>query len=48
MINFISVKYCLLYLLSMYTIGSYGQVSTINLEEFKTTDSNMDDLSTTT
>ena len=47
MINFISVKYCLLYLLSLYTIGSYGQVSTRNPGEFKTTDSNMDDLFTT-
>ena len=47
MTNFISVKYCLLYLLSLYTIGSYGQVSTRNPEEFKTTDSNIDDLSTT-
>ena len=46
MTNFISVKYCLLYLLSLYTIGSYGQASTRNQEEFKTTDSNMDDMST--
>ena len=45
--NFISVKYYLLYLLSLYTIGSYAQVSTRNPEEFKTTDNNMDDLSTT-
>ena len=47
MINFISVKYCLLYLLSMYTIGSYGQISTKNPREFKTTGNNMGDLSTT-
>ena len=39
MTNFISVKYCALYLLSMYTIGSYSQVSTRNPEQFKTTDS---------
>ena len=47
MANFISVKYCLLYLLSMYTIGNYGQISTRNPREFKTTNSNMDGLSTT-
>ena len=47
MTNFISVKYCLLYLLSLYTIGNYGQISTRNPEQFKTTDNNMNDLSTT-
>ena len=47
MTNFISVKYCLLYLLSLYIIENYGQVSTRNPEQFKTTDSNMGDLSTT-
>ena len=47
MTNFISVKYCLLYLLSLYTIGSYGLSTTRNPEQFITTNNNMDDLSST-
>ena len=47
MTNFISVEYCLLYLLSLYTIGNYCQLSTRNPEQFKTTNSNINDLYTT-
>ena len=47
MTNFISVKYCILYLLSLYTIGNYGLSTTRNPEQIKTTDKNMDDLSRT-
>ena len=49
MTNFISVKYCKLYMLSLYTIGSYNlsypsninQLSTRNPEQIKTTDNNI-------
>ena len=53
MTRFISVKYCILYMFSLYTIGNYGhsyssnvdKLSTRNREEVKTIDNNMDDLS---
>ena len=49
MTNFISVKYCILYMLSLYTIGSYGQsyssnvnkLFTRNPEQIKTTYNNI-------
>ena len=49
MTNFISVKYCIVYILSLYTIGSYGlfypsnvnKLSTKTPEQIKTTDNNI-------
>ena len=46
MTNFISIKYCIIYMLSLYTIGSYGLsypsnvniLSTKTSEQLKTTD----------
>ena len=36
MTNFISVKYCILYMLSLYTIGSYGLSYPSNVNKLST------------
>ena len=36
MTNFISVKYCIVYILSLYTIGSYGLFYPSNVNKLST------------